>query len=576
MSRPFGRRPSFRFIHTPFQRIFVTSVILALALLLISWGVVLASLDTEHQQILAAAAQHSQVSPPVPTRYLEQFLEQIAPGRKQIRQRYLLILTLWSMLILVIVSVIIRNARAQQTLLRELAQNSEEKQNLIHQLEEEKQRAFSLAAHDHLTGLPNRRMFQELVSSHLLTAKRSRQTFALLYLDLDQFKHINDSLGHHVGDELLQHVAQRLRETLRASDVVARLGGDEFAIFITALNQSDDAIKIAEKILDQLRTPFRDLEGHDLQVNSSIGIALYPKDGEEVAQLCKHADAAMYQSKRRGRGRYTLYEHTFTLDSDRLFQLEQGLPRAIQQGELLLQYQPKIAMADFHISGFEALVRWNHPDLGLVPPNEFIPLAERNGFIHELGHWVAQSACQQLRIWRDNGYPLVPIAINVSARQLMDPLFPELIAQTLSAHDIPPSLIEIEITESMLMESVEFANQALCSLNRLGIRIAIDDFGQGFSSLNYIKNFPVQILKIDRSFIRDIKNSHDDDVIVSSIITLAHNLDIAVIAEGVENLEQVVHLKAANCDHAQGFFFSKPVGAADASRLLLNRFIFPD
>jgi len=575
LSRPFGRRPSFRFIHTPFQRIFATSVILALALLLISWGVVLASLDAERQQILAAATQHNPAPPPVFTGYLEQFLEQIAPGREQIRQRYLLILTLWSMLILVIVSVTIRNARAQQTLLRELAQNSEEKQNLIHQLEEEKQRAFSLAAHDHLTGLPNRRMFQELVSSHLLTAKRSRQTFALLYLDLDQFKHINDSLGHHVGDELLQHVAQRLRETLRASDVVARLGGDEFAIFITALNQSDDAIKIAEKILDQLRTPFRDLEGHDLQVNSSIGIALYPKDGEEVAQLCKHADAAMYQSKRRGRGRYTLYEHTFTLDSDRLFQLEQGLPRAIQQGELLLQYQPKIAMADFHISGFEALVRWNHPDLGLVPPNEFIPLAERNGFIHELGHWVAQSACQQLRIWRDNGYPLVPIAINVSARQLMDPLFPELIAQTLSAHDIPPALIEIEITESMLMESVEFANQALCSLNRLGIRIAIDDFGQGFSSLNYIKNFPVQILKIDRSFIRDIKNSHDDDVIVSSIITLAHNLGIAVIAEGVENLEQVVHLKAANCDHAQGFFFSKPVGAADASRLLLNRFIFP-
>lgn len=506
----------------------------------------------------------------------EQQHNALLDAHQRTRQRTLTMLALWSLLILLITSVSLRNAYAQQTLLRELAQNTEENQNLISQLEAEKQRAFSLAAHDHLTGLPNRRMFQELVSSHLMTAKRSRQTFALLYLDLDQFKHINDSLGHHVGDELLQHVAQRLRDTLRASDVVARLGGDEFAIFITTLSQTEDAVKIADKVLDQLRRPFQNLEGHDIQVNASIGIALYPKDGDDVVQLCKHADAAMYQSKRRGRGCYTLYEHTFTLDSERLFLLEQGLPRAVQQGELLLQYQPKVALDDFHISGFEALVRWKHPELGLVPPNEFIPLAERNGFIHELGQWVAHSACQQLQIWRDNGYSLVPIAINVSARQLMDPHFPELIATILAEHDIPTSLLEIEITESMLMESVECAKQALSALNQLGIRLAIDDFGQGFSSLNYIKSFPVQTLKIDRSFIRDIRNSHDDDVIVSSIITLAHNLDIEVIAEGVENLEQLVHLKAANCDHAQGFFFSKPVGAADASRLLLSRYIFPD
>ncbi|WP_370682469.1 putative bifunctional diguanylate cyclase/phosphodiesterase [Comamonas sp. GB3 AK4-5] len=466
----------------------------------------------------------------------------------------------------------------QHSLFQALEAVHGQNQTLIGQLEQEKTRALELAACDHLTGLHNRRMFNELVASHLALARRSPKHYALLYLDLDRFKHINDTLGHHVGDQLLQAVAQRLRTQVRGSDIVGRMGGDEFALLATAMEQMTDMEPLAVKLLDCLSQPYDIVEGgttHRLQVSPSMGIAFFPRDGHDVDSLCRHADAAMYASKRAGRGRYTYYDTGLNPSDGRSWQLECELAQAIADNQLVLHFQPKVRLDDCRIEGFEALVRWQHPRFGLVYPGDFIGLAEKNGLIVELGDWVIRACCQQAAAWRMQGLDMVPIAFNVSPLQLRDAAFPTRMATYLMEYGVRASDLEVEITESCLVEPVDLAVRVLSQLEGMGMRIGLDDFGTGFSSLSQIRNLPIDTIKLDRSFVDDIRSSPEAGVLVTSIITLAHNLKMRVVAEGVELRDQLVYLKTAGCDVAQGYILSRPVPADEAQRLLRRGVLEP-
>jgi diguanylate cyclase (GGDEF)-like protein len=478
---------------------------------------------------------------------------------------FILLLTYW----------ISRSMGSRERLFDALRNADLENRKLILELEDQTRKAFDLASHDALTGLPNRRLFLEMGHSHLFRAKRSRKVFGLMYVDLDRFKGINDTLGHHVGDMLLQTVATRLQSALRESDVIARMGGDEFTVILNEADSVADIVAVATKIIDLISRPCTNLDGNDVQVSPSIGIAVFPQDGHNVETLCQHADAAMYQSKRAGRGRYTFYDPALNPARDYQFSLEQRLPTALADDELVLHFQPKVRMSDFKIMGFEALVRWQHPDHGLIYPSEFIPMAELTGMDVALGDWVAQSACLQLVKWRSMGLTPVPVAINVSARQLQDLEFPTRVAALLSTYCLAPQLLEIEVTESSLVNSIEIATRVLSELKRIGIHIALDDFGNGYSSLSYIRTLPIHVIKIDRSFIKDIRNSPQDATIVETIVTMAHKLQMQVVAEGVELQDQLLHLKSINCDQVQGYFLSRPVDAAASGRLILQSKLMP-
>ena len=463
----------------------------------------------------------------------------------------------------------------QHHLFQALSAADAKNQSLIEQLEQEKTRALELAGSDHLTGLHNRRMFGELVASHLALARRSPKHYALLYLDLDRFKQINDSLGHHVGDLLLQAVAQRLRSLVRGSDIIGRMGGDEFAVLVTAMEQLADMDQLASKLVTQLSQPYTGLDGHSLQLSPSIGIAFFPRDGHDVDTLCRHADMAMYASKRAGRGRATYYDTQLNPADDRSWQLERELAQAIAGDQLVLHYQPKVRLEDCRIEGFEALVRWQHPAFGLIYPGEFIALAEKNGLIAELGDWVIRACCQQAAAWRQQGLDTVPIAVNVSALQLRDTAFPTRMATYLQQYGVRASDLELEITESCLVEPVDLAVRVLSQLEGMGMRIGLDDFGTGFSSLSQIRHLPIDTIKLDRSFVDDIRSSPEAGVLVTSIITLAHNLKMRVVAEGVELRDQLVYLKTAGCDVAQGYILSRPVPAQETQRLLRQGVLEP-
>lgn len=468
-----------------------------------------------------------------------------------------------------------RTMQRRQHLFNALEKAYQDKQQLIAQLESEKQRALELAASDHLTGLHNRRMFHELVSSHLALARRSRKHYALLYLDLDRFKHINDTLGHHVGDALLQAVAQRLRTMLRSSDIIARMGGDEFAVLITAMEDPSDVETLAQKLLTGLGAPYEGLAPETLHTSPSIGIAFFPRDGHDVEVLCRHADAAMYASKKAGRNRYTYYDGIPKLDSDRYYQLARQLPSAITQEQLVLHFQPKVRLEDCRIVGLEALVRWQHPQYGLIYPGDFIALAEEHGHIEALGDWVMQACCRQIAAWRMQGVETVPIAFNVSPLQLKDSAFPSRMATYLKHYGVRASDIQVEITESCLVEPVGLAARVLHQLQQMGVSIGLDDFGTGFSSLSQIRALPINTIKLDKSFVNELRSSKEAGVLVTSIITLAHNLKMQVVAEGVELMDQLVYLKTAGCDVAQGYFLSRPVPLAQTEALLKQGILEP-
>jgi diguanylate cyclase (GGDEF)-like protein len=479
------------------------------------------------------------------------------------------------LIVLVTVGVTLGLSR-QHRLHRAVADSEQEKQRLIGQLEQEKRRALALASQDHLTGLANRRMFHEMAAAELRRAKRSRNLYALLFFDLDRFKLINDTLGHAVGDQLLKAVAARLRGAVRDYDLVARLGGDEFVVLLSEVPSEEFVAQLAGKLVKELSAPYANLDGHEVQTTPSVGIALYPRDGQELDQLLLHADQAMYSVKARGRGFFSFYDASLNASSARHSELAARFRSAIADHEFRLHFQPKFALDSLELVGLEALVRWEHPDHGLIFPGDFIPLAEEQDFIVPLGRWIIEAVCRQLAQWREAGVRLVPVAINVSAQQLRDEQLTHDFIGALVAYGVEPEFIEIEITESGLIEDKLLAQRNLEGLAAAGVRMALDDFGTGFSGLSRLKHFPIHTVKIDRSFIRDIRNDTNDAVIVASTISLAHNLGLTVVAEGVETKDQLVHLKAAGCDQVQGFYLQRPAPAESIVAILQKRvFCFP-
>jgi diguanylate cyclase (GGDEF)-like protein len=441
------------------------------------------------------------------------------------------------------------------------------------------ERIQRLASYDRLTQLPNRQHFIERVDQALAQARAACKMLAVLSLDLDQFKRINDTLGHTVGDLLLVAVTQRLRDTVRSRDAVtrigglpddtnlARLGGDEFCVLVTDIGQFQDAAKVARRIIAALQRPL-DVDGRELFVTASVGIALYPLDGDGAHMLIKNADAAMYFAKNQGRNNYQFYSKEMNSRALERLAIESKLRRSIERGEFELHYQPKLDLRTNRITGVEALVRWRHPEMGLVPPLDFIPIAEESGLIIPIGEWVLQEAARQTRAWHVEGLPPINVAINIASPHFQQPGFLEHIAQVLKSTGLDARFLELEVTESMLMDDRTATLATLTALKAMGLKVSIDDFGTGYSSLAYLKRFPVNALKVDRSFVKDMPEADDDAAITSAIIAMAHSLRLEVIAEGVETPAQLAFLRERGCDYAQGYLISRPIPGPELVALL--------
>jgi diguanylate cyclase (GGDEF)-like protein/PAS domain S-box-containing protein len=434
---------------------------------------------------------------------------------------------------------------------------------------EAQERLAHLAHYDQLTNLPNRTVFYERLTHGIVQAARNAWTLGVMFIDLDRFKTVNDTMGHSMGDALLRQVANRLMECVRGEDTVSRLSGDEFAIVLARLSDAQDAAVVASKILERLKRPFS-VEGVEVVATASIGITLFPGDADNADVLMRNADVAMYNAKARGRDNYRFFTAEMNARAIAKMKLESILRGALERDEFVLHFQPKVRLDSGRICGFEALIRWQPSRGALVPPGDFIPVLEETGLITPVGEWVVQGACEQIAAWRRAGVTPVPIAINLSARQLRHPGFSEAVARTLSKHGVAGTLMEVEITESSLMDNPEEAQNTLAQLKALGVNLAIDDFGTGYSSLGYLKRYPFDTLKIDRSFVRDISTDADDATIARTIIALGHSLGLEVVAEGVETADQLAFLLDNRCDHAQGYLFAKPVTAEASTRLLAS------
>ncbi|WP_258192487.1 bifunctional diguanylate cyclase/phosphodiesterase [Nitrosospira sp. Nsp2] len=438
---------------------------------------------------------------------------------------------------------------------------------MAQQVETAKDQLDHLAHHDALTGLPNRLLLQDRLSQTIELARRQGRQFAVLFMDLDRFKHINDSLGHAVGDRLLQSVARRLVRCVRQSDTISRQGGDEFVVLLSNIKQADDAAISAQKILAALAVPH--LIGElELQLSVSIGISIYPDHGQNAETLIKSADTAMYHAKENGRDNYKIFEQEMSIRAVQRQSIEAGLRRALERQEFVLYYQPKINLGSNMIVGVEALIRWQHPEQGLMPPRQFLSIAEDCGLILPIGRWLLREACLQVRAWKQAGLPAVTVAVNTSALEFNAPDFLESTRATLEETCMEPQYLEFELTESVLMQDAEFTDSVLHALSDLGVTLAIDDFGTGYSSLSYLRQFPIDTLKIDQSFVNRITRSPDDATIISAVIGLGKSLKLRVIAEGVETPEQYAFLLAHNCDEGQGYYFGHPVGAESLATLL--------
>jgi diguanylate cyclase (GGDEF)-like protein/PAS domain S-box-containing protein len=424
-----------------------------------------------------------------------------------------------------------------------------------------------LAYHDALTGLPNRLLFKDRLTVALSHAQRDRTWVAVLFLDLDRFKVINDSLGHNIGDQLLQAVAARIHSCVRESDTVARLGGDEFTLLLPALARSEDAALVAQKILEAVRYPFN-IEGREFFITTSIGISIYPEDGSDAATLIKNADTAMYQAKEQGRDNYQLFNAYVNARALQRIALEHGLRRALVNHELILHYQPIYDLRSSRISGMEALLRWKHPDMGLIAPGNFIPIAEAIGVMVPIGYWAMRAACAQAKAWHASGHKNLSLAVNLSVTQLQQHDLAYKVKEVLEQTGLPPRLLEVEITESGAMQNPDASIRTLYELKKLGVRISLDDFGTGHSSLSYLKRFPIDTLKIDQSFVHDIITDPDTAAIVTAIIAMAHSLRLKVVAEGVELSEQANFLKKHGCDQMQGYLIKPPVPAEEFLELI--------
>ena len=429
------------------------------------------------------------------------------------------------------------------------------------------ERLAHLAYHDPLTQLPNRLAFESQLDRALKTASRDGRQAALMLIDLDRFKNINDTLGHHVGDGLLKEVAKRLQECVRASDIVARLGGDEFIVVLPDIDNPLIAASVAGKVQRNLADSYRVGE-HVLYATPSIGISIFPNDGADCDVLLRNADAAMYHAKAAGRNNYQFYTASMNAAASERLQLENALRQAVsaispETSEFSLHFQPQVQVGSGRVIGLEALARWQHPLLGNIPPDRFIALAEETGLIHPLGDWILWESCRQLRVFRDAGISDVRLAINISAQQLRHESLPFTVLGALACYDLTPADIELEITESTAMQNPEFTRSILHEFAERGIVMAIDDFGTGYSSLAYLKHLPIQRLKIDRSFVRDIETDQNDAAICSATVALGHNLGLEIVAEGVETVAQRDFLASLGCDVLQGYLYSRPLPAAE-------------
>lgn len=442
----------------------------------------------------------------------------------------------------------------------------------ISSLKQSEDKLDFLAYHDPLTGLPNRLLMSDRLEHALRIAERKKKMLGVLFLDLDRFKNINDSLGHSVGDRLLEQVAVRLQEAVRQEDTVARLGGDEFVVLIEGVNHASDVIGLANKLLSSFTDSFS-LNGHTLYVTPSIGVSVYPQDGSDPETLIRNADTAMYRAKEMGKNNCYLYSSKLTEQAMERLTLESALRNAIHRDEFELNYQPQVELTSNRLLGVEAMIRWNHPELGQILPDRFIPVAEESGLIIEIGMWVLKTACEQMQAWQQQGLALSVIAVNVSGIQFQRGDIVNTVASILSASGLPPQYLELEITESIILKRPEFAIDALHKLTQLGVSISIDDFGTGYSSLSQLKHLPVDKLKIDQSFVQDIPHDKDDEAIACAIIALGQSMNLKVIAEGIETVAQREFLISQGCNEGQGYLYSCPVPAARIEKSINTGFI---
>ncbi len=444
---------------------------------------------------------------------------------------------------------------------------------LTEQVESAKVELDHLAHHDALTNLPNRMLMQDRLSQAIEVARRQCRQLAVMFLDLDRFKLVNDSLGHAVGDQLLQSVAKRLVACGRHSDTVSRHGGDEFLLLLPYIEHAEDAALSAQKMLTALAAPHH-IEGHDIHMSVSIGISIYPGDGQDAQTLIKCADIAMYYAKENGRNNFKFFEQDMNTRAVQRQTIESGLRRALVRQEFVLHYQPKIDLQSGAIVGAEALIRWQHPQRGLLPPAEFVPIAEDSGLIRPIGRWVLREACRQARSWLQAGLPPITIAVNTSTIELRAGDFLKNLRAILEETQIEARYLELELTESVIMRDAESTESLLQAIADLGVKLAIDDFGTGYSSLSYLSRFPIDTLKIDRSFVNRMSGNPDDANIVSAVISMGKSLRQQVLAEGVETPEQHDSLLALHCDEGQGYYYGRPVPAEALANLLQTGLIF--
>lgn len=431
------------------------------------------------------------------------------------------------------------------------------------------ERLTYLAQYDQLTDLPNRSLFNERLSAGLKQAQRHNRELTLMFLDLDHFKDINDTLGHSAGDKLLQDVARRLRNCVRAEDTIARLGGDEFTIIMNEVQQRKDSATVAEKILDALSHPFV-LEGEEVFITTSIGIASFPQSGKDPETLIRHADTALYRAKSEGRSNYQFFEAEMNHAVSERMSMINSLRHAAKRGEFFLYYQPLIHARAGEVFGMEALLRWQHPERGLIPSSEFIPLLEETGLILPVGEWVLREACQQIRTWQKAGLAPLTVSVNLSVRQFHKRDLVDVVTNAIDEAGINPQQLQLEVTESVLLERSHAVNKTLTRLQDIGVKLAIDDFGTGYSSLGYLKQYPFDTLKFDRSFIQGITNTDNGAAIVAAVINLGHSLGMTVVAEGVESQQQLTILHDRKCDQFQGFLFGHPMSAENCTHWLLQ------
>jgi diguanylate cyclase (GGDEF)-like protein len=445
---------------------------------------------------------------------------------------------------------------------RRLQRTNEELSNALEMIQK-------MATHDTLTGLPNRALFNETLNHAIAQAARHKRSLALFFLDIDRFKNINDTLGHPTGDRVLQEAARRLTAAVRTSDMVARLGGDEFVLLVEDHAAGDDLVDIATKVLAAFAPTFS-VDGQELALSASVGVCAYPSGGEDSQELLSSADIAMYRAKEQGRNRFCFYSEDLNDLTEERLALEAGLRHALARGEIEVFYQPKVNFGNGRVNGVEALIRWRHPEKGLLMPDRFVPLAEEIGAIIPIGYWTLRRVCERGRRWQELGIAL-SVAVNLSASQFHEPQLVSELASILRSTGMPPASLELEITESMVMRDPERAQEIMKSLRRMGVRISIDDFGTGHSSLGYLKRFPVDCLKVDRSFVRDLPHNSDDVAITRAVIAMAHSLRMSVVAEGVEHQEQFDLLRAEGCDEFQGFYCARPMEEEDLLAFVATR-----